>query len=125
MPWKTGCDLSDMPVPVPVPAKKCGLRKKPRAMSTKGSTSVNASKGTFGIVQVNDFIRFSDGSKLQQANGNGQLQEQGANPTDVGAYRLYSAGGVLYVCLRDLTAPNPVADSNLSGFRIMATLAQQ
>lgn len=94
-------------------------------MSTKGSTTVNASKGTFGIVQVNDFIRFSDGSKLQQASGGGQSTESGANPHDVGAYRLYSSGGTLYLCLRDLTAPNPVGDSNLAGFRIMATLAQQ
>ena len=94
-------------------------------MSAKGSTTVNASKGTFGIVQVNDFIRFSDGSKLQQANGNGQLAETGANPTDVGSYRMYSSGGTLYICLRDLTAPNPVGDPNLAGFRIMATLGQQ
>ena len=94
-------------------------------MSAKGSTSVNAAKGTFGIVQVTDFIRFADGSKLQQASGNGQLAEQGSNPYDVGAYRLYSTGGVLYICLRDLTAPNPVPDTNLAGFRIMATLGQQ
>ena len=91
-------------------------------MATKGSTNQTAYKGTFQIVDIGQFIRFPDGSKLSAAKDQGQASELGANPIDIGQYRLYSASGTLYVCLKDLTAPNPTGDSNLAGYRIMSML---
>lgn len=92
-------------------------------MATKGSNNVTANKGSFQIVDVGQFIRFSDGSKLSAAKTEtGSASVSGANPTDVGQYRLYESSGTLYLCLKDLTAPNPLGDSNLAGYRIMATL---
>lgn len=93
-------------------------------MSAKGSNSQTSYKVTAEIVEVGKFVRFSDGSKLSAAKDQVSASEAGSNPIDVGQYRLYESGGTLYVCLKDLTAPNPTADTNLAGYRIMCMLGQ-
>lgn len=94
-------------------------------MSAKGSNNTSAYKGTFQVVDIGEFIRFSDGSKLKAAESESKASQYGTNPLDIGMIRLYELNGTLYVCLKDLTAPNPMADSNLAGYRILQTLGLQ
>lgn len=91
-------------------------------MSAKGSNNQTAYKITAEIVEVGKFVRFSDGSKLSDARDQSSASIAGSNPLDVGQYRLYESGGTLYLCLKDLTAPNPLNDNNLAGYRIMSML---
>lgn len=92
-------------------------------MATKGSTNQTGYKATYQIVDIGQFIRFADGSKLSAARDQSQASAAGSNPLDVGQYRVYESGGTLYLCLKDLTAPNPLADPNLAGYRIMCMLS--
>ena len=101
--------------------KKCRVGE----MATKGSNSQTAYKGSFQVVDIGEFIRFSDGSKLKAAQTENQASQYGTNPLDIGKMRLYELNGVLYVLLKDLTAPNPLADQNMAGYRIMEILGAQ
>lgn len=94
-------------------------------MSAKGSNSQTANKGSYQILDIGQFIRFSDGSKLRAAQSESKANQNGTNPIDVGLYRMYELNSVLYICLKDLTAPNPMNDPNLAGYRIMYTLGSQ
>lgn len=94
-------------------------------MSAKGSNSQTANKGSYQILDIGQFIRFADGSKLRAAQSESKASQNGTNPLDVGLFRLYELNGVLYVCLKDLTAPNPMADPQLAGYRIMTTIGNQ
>lgn len=96
-----------------------------RRMSAKGSTNTSAYKGSFQVFDIGEFIRFSDGSKLRAAATENSSSQYGTNPLDVGNIRLYESSGTLYVCLKDLTAPNPNADSNLAGYRVLQMLGVQ
>ena len=91
-------------------------------MATKGSNNQTAYKVTAEIVEVGKFVRFSDGSKLSDARDQNSASVAGSNPIDIGQYRMYESSGTLYVCLKDLTAPNPLGDSHLAGYRIMCML---
>lgn len=92
-------------------------------MATKGSNTQTAYKGSYQVLDIGQFIRFSDGSKLRAAESERSGFQNGTNPLDVGQFRLYDLQGTLYLCYKDLTAPNPMNDSNLAGYRILSTLA--
>lgn len=92
-------------------------------MSSKGGIA-KGYKADYQIIDVGEFLRFPDGSKLRQG-ATAQTINQSAggslafgNPFDVGNVRLYFANQTLYVAIKDLGAP-PQSDANLIGFRIM------
>ncbi|KAK9827133.1 hypothetical protein WJX74_007681 [Apatococcus lobatus] len=82
-------------------------------MATKGSTNQTGYKATYQIVDIAQFIRFSDGSKLSAARDQTQASNAGSNPLDVGQYRAYETGGTLNEYLPPLNMPG---DDKIHGF---------
>lgn len=93
-------------------------------MSTKGNIAKGFS-ASYDVLDVGEFIRFKDGSKLRQGAEAQSLNESTGgslafgNPFDVGPMRIYTdVNAVTYFCLKDLSAPTQ-ADQNLNGYKIL------